>query len=1187
MMRINDIFTKDIHRPINGVVKAEQKNEAVVWQELDEYVVTREIQKHLHELIKAYLLTIDKPDNPAVTDNMGVWVSGFFGSGKSHFIKILSYLLGNIEAHNKTTGEIRNAVSFFEDKIKDPLFYADIKRAAGYDTDVILFNIDSKADPSDGKAAILSVFWRVFNEMQGFSKDSLELAEMERYLSRQGKYDQFCEFFKEILGSSWEKERDSYFLHQDEIVESLIKVLGKTREATEAWFENVINKTIISIEGFATQVKEYLDIKGDNKRIVFLVDEMGQFIGDDTSLMLNLQTITEDLGRLCGGRAWIIVTAQEAIDEILENLKGAKANDFSKIQGRFKTRISLSSSNTDEVIQARLLEKTPQAQLDLDEIFSLKGDIIRNQLSFTADCATLANYSDGESFVKNYPFTPYHFLILQKVFESIRKTGFAGRHLSQGERSMLDAFQHAAQGISSKDTGALAPMYAFYPCIESFLDTTVKRSIDQASEKAVLEPFDISLLQTLFLIRHVSLVKPNIENLVTLCIDEVDADRIALKKNILDSLVRLEHEYLISSSGDLYYFLTNEEREVSQEIKSIKISSGEETRLISEIIFDDILKEKIKHRYVPYKKDYPFNRICDDVPYKAKTDCDLCVEIITPMNDEYVKDKTRSIMYSTGRQSHVIIELADNADLSKEVINYKQTEKYIKDKHDTSLAPSMKEILSGLANENRQRKSRISQLLSDMILQAEYYAMGSSLEIKASTPQAAVDEGLNYLVQNIYNKFNYLKKLHDDPIAEIREILTADDITERQNVLFMEEHIVPQDLKEIMQYISMLHAKNRPIILSDIVRQFASIPYGWPEWEVVLLVAKLFMGSKIHMVFNSAKLKPDQAIDPLTKTSQWKNVRISERSYSKPAEIKKARDIGKEVFGIIGPESQEKLHLFIIEELNKWYKQLLKPQSLADTGGYPGKGEIDEILSLILRLTDIHDSYEFIRAFNDASEALLDAHEDLRDITDFYTHQLSTWESLRDAAAEFKPNRLILEQDDDTAKNLMRLDEILSAPRPYGMLSSSAVLISAIRERNDTLVEQAKGDSSSQIDKKISDVKSMLDEMNAEGDLRNKALYPLQSLKTKVDEEPSISNIQFLHDSAQDLYEKAIDLLETEKAGPEEEKPKMKPVKDIKASAFTSSKIYLETENDVEEFTQRLKAGLLEAIKGGSRVRIK
>ena len=77
--------------------------------------------------------------------------------------------------------------------------------------------------------------------------------------------------------------------------------------------------------------------------------------------MLSLQTITENLGTACGGRAWVVVTSQEDIDAILGEVRASKANDFSKIQGRFKTRLSLSSGNVDEVIQKRLLAKTEPA----------------------------------------------------------------------------------------------------------------------------------------------------------------------------------------------------------------------------------------------------------------------------------------------------------------------------------------------------------------------------------------------------------------------------------------------------------------------------------------------------------------------------------------------------------------------------------------------------------------------------------------------------------------------------------------------------------------------------------------------------------------------------------------------------------------------------------------------------------
>lgn len=258
-------------------------------------------------------------------------------------------------------------------------------------------------------------------------------------------------------------------------------------------------------------MKEYLDSKGPQQRILFLVDEVGQFIGSDTRLMLTLQTITENLGTICKGRAWIVVTSQADIDAVQGEMSSSKANDFSKIAGRFKTRLSLSSSNTDEVIQKRLLRKTPEAEALLRSVFEQKGDILKNQITFDRSGPTLNNYEGPDSFIHNYPFAPYHFQLVQKVFEEIRKVGATGAHLAYGERSMLDAFQMAANAIATDEVGALVPFHRFYTSVEGFLDTAVKRTIDQAGQNQTLDSFDVQMLRTLFMIRYVDIIKGTLD----------------------------------------------------------------------------------------------------------------------------------------------------------------------------------------------------------------------------------------------------------------------------------------------------------------------------------------------------------------------------------------------------------------------------------------------------------------------------------------------------------------------------------------------------------------------------------------------------------------------------------------------------------------------------------------------------
>ena len=261
-MHIRNIFEKNLFRPINGVVKADEQDREIVWQELDEYVVTKELLRHFNKFFKSYLDAVDNPKDPVITARMAVWISGFFGSGKSHFLKILSYLLGNRKAINVLSSEERRAVEFFEEKLADAFLLGEVKRAVATDTDVIIFNVDSKAATKDSRDAILDVFLRVFNEMQGYSGDVPYLAQMERYLDSKGQYGPFKAAFAEVAGAAWEDERDAFLMMRDEVIAALSKALGKSEEAAAKWFDDAEQTFKINIEGFAKLVKEYLTARG-------------------------------------------------------------------------------------------------------------------------------------------------------------------------------------------------------------------------------------------------------------------------------------------------------------------------------------------------------------------------------------------------------------------------------------------------------------------------------------------------------------------------------------------------------------------------------------------------------------------------------------------------------------------------------------------------------------------------------------------------------------------------------------------------------------------------------------------------------------------------------------------------------------------------------------------------------------
>jgi hypothetical protein len=1203
-MLIKNLFERDIFRPINGVVKADQLDDSSVWQELDEFVITRELDQHFRKFISWYLDAVNQGKNPDPAGKMGVWISGFFGSGKSHFLKVLSYLL-----HNRThtnNGQSMQAVDFFASKVKDAMLFGDIKRAVVARTDVILFNIDSKADhnSSTGRDLILRVFLKVLNELQGYSGDHPQIAHMERHLESKDKLKAFQAAYEKHTGLNWVAERDAYQFNRDEVVKAFSEALGQSQATAEKWIDGAEDNFAISVENFCKWTKDYLDTKGPEHRVVFLVDEVGQFIGNDSHLMLNLQTITEELGTICRRRAWVVVTSQEDMDTVLGDVSKTKKQDFSKIQGRFHPPLSLSSANVDEVIQSRLLAKVKDVKAELEEVFKKRGDILKSQLTFKNCGMTFRPYKDSDDFVRNYPFAPYQFQLIQRIFEAIRKAGATGMHLARGERSMLDAFQSAAKTVSSKEIGVLVPLYDFYSSIESFLDTAVRKTIDQAETNPSLEPFDIQLLQVLFLIRYVDEMKGNVDNLVTLCLDQIDGDRLALRRNIEASLGRLEKETLISRSGENYFFLTNEERDINKEIKQVDLSSGEEARLQGEIIFEDVLKGKRKHRFTTNKMDFDFNRRCDQFPVGPQRDGALLVSVITPLADEYeLYDKGKATLESFAEGGCVLIRLGNDESLGRELRTYLQTEKYQSRKNDGTLSESTKRILRDSAEDNRQRRERLTTLLGEMLAAAEFFVAGQPLKLKASTPLAALDEVMEYLIQNTFNKMSYLKRLSAEPLKEVQAVLHSND-TAKEILLFQNGANNPEALEDLRSYLHLCSLKSQQVVLHDMLEKRYSLrPYGWPDEEVLLLLARLFVLSEVSLMMDSTLLPIDKVYEAITTPPKRRKIVIRKRETSDPKAIQNSRSLGKDLFAEMGPDGEEGLMGFLKTRLNGWHVTLNVYKQLADTGNYPGRDEITQGLTLISPLLADKESKKFIERFNTLKNDLLDVADHFHNLEHFHNHQKLTWEKLRKTHVAFQLNRLELEKDSQAGPALKRMHEILSSKSPFALIKEADSLINTVNAVNSSLLTGRRTQAIARIDTVIATLNKDVTAAGGEAGLRSICLKPLETLKEQVQKEESLAHITQAESEAVKEFDVAIARIEQAvKAAQEknrtpipkgeiavaedEPKPALKPRRIIKPADLVET-AYLETPDAANDFADKLRDQLLEAIKNGERVEIR
>jgi hypothetical protein len=259
--------------------------------------------------------------------------------------------------------------------------------------------------------------------------------------------------------------------------------------------------------------------------------------------------------------------------------------------------------------------------------------------------------------VATYPFIPYQFNLLQKVFTQVRLMGSAGKHLASGERSLLDAFQIAGKQVGDAEVGILVPFHVFYLAIEGFLDSVITQVIVQAEENPQLQPFDRELLKTLFMVKYVKEIRPNLENLTTLSLESIDQDRLKLKERVQQALERLERQVLIQRVGDEYYFLTHEEQDVGREIKRTDIDPKEMTEALQKIVWEELFTDK-QFAYNKRNK-YAFNRKLDEQPYNQQPH-EITLHLITPDADRYSDfQEDAACRLATASREQVLIRLPE------------------------------------------------------------------------------------------------------------------------------------------------------------------------------------------------------------------------------------------------------------------------------------------------------------------------------------------------------------------------------------------------------------------------------------------------------------------------------------------------------------------------------------------------
>lgn len=1039
-MRLQNIYKADINRDINGVIKVAQDDERSIEQELREYIITKELRRHFNTFLNHYEHSLNQP-----TDKIGVWISGFFGSGKSHFLKILSYLFSNPVVAGK------HAVDYFADKFDDPMMFAQLESCVKIPTKTILFNIDSKSPLTKDKTAILRVFAKVFYEHLDFYGNDLKVAKLEQFIARSGKTEKFKEAFERINGGAWEESRDSFAFFEDDVVEAMTESLGISETAARNWF-NGEEEIDLSIEQLVKEIKEYIDSQGKQFRLLFMIDEVGQYIGSDSDLMLNLQTIVEEIGTKCGGRVWVMVTSQEAIDSITK----ISGNDFSKIQGRFNTRLSLSSSSVDEVIKKRILAKTESAEDMLKLQYEKNQAVLRNLFAFNGAVLDLKGYSGEGEFVETYPFVPYQFRLMQNVLAQIRKHGNSGKHLSGGERSMLSGFQEAAQAIQEKDENALIPFSLFYDTVHTFLESSIRRVIDRcqnaADNRDGIEQYDVSILKLLYLIRYVDDVRANLDNITVLMCDDIRADKITMRQTIQQSLDRLVSQNYVSRAGDTYTFLTDDEQDIAREIRNTPVNSTMVTDAIGDIIFNKLYMSK-KFRYGKY--DFPYDRQIDETPI-GQLGGNIMLQFITVASEIYSTDDN-IFQHKSGTNNAVMIVLSDTLPYFEELELAMKIRTYVKGKNIAQLPEAIQTIIRSRTTEASAHEQTAEKLISQAISDSRIYVAGEKLNLRISSVKDRIEQALSVLIESVYTKLDYIRKNYDSD-AELIEILSG---SQKQMSLGGIEAPNADAVKELTEYLVRQKERNLPTSMGDIQRRFSAIPYGWREIDIAAVTAEMIADGKITLKYagNVIAATDKKLPDYLRRRTEIDKAIISFRIAPPTSLIKKTRDFLGEYFNCgIGaiPDTENELIAYIIERFTQQrdsLNKLLTGQYASHS--YPGRSIVEQGAKLCSDLLmHKNDSIALLEQAVKMQDDLLDNAEDIADVLTFFRIQQPIFDKAQALINSISAEKEYFSAEQTALTNIAKIREILTNAKPYRRISELPELTQQIHDVYSRLLDE-------------------------------------------------------------------------------------------------------------------------------------
>ena len=874
--------SRDLHRAIEKVISYGVEQEERLINEIREYVVTPSMESEFEDLLVKMQLAMEQGG----PNEVGVWVSGFYGSGKSSFTKYLGLALDD---NRQVDGQ--TFLKHLQDRLKKTTTKQLLAKVAkSYPAAVVFLDLASDMMAGNTMEEISTVLYYKVLEYAGYSRN-LKVAALERRLQTDGRLDELKSVVKDEYGVEWETiQNDSLVV--DSVIPELAHKMYPDLFKTSTSFSTEASE-IVRFE--TDRVEEMLDIVRDHsgkQHIVFIVDEVGQYVAPSPNLILNLDGLAKNLKSIGDGKVWIFSTAQQTLTE--DDPRAAlNTPELFKLSARFPIQIDLPASDIKQICYERLLKKSEHGKATLTKLFESQGQSLRTNTKLENATHYSADF-DENTFVDLYPFLPSHFEILLQLLGVLAKsTGGIG--LRSAIKVIQDILIEGPEGqspVCEQNVGWIATAVTLFDALEKDIERSSKTVYSAFSRIGLQFPgstIHANVGKTVAILQILNSIPASRQNVAALMHSSLESpNAINDVSQAADDLIGHAKIPFDDRDGELRF--------LSERLSEIQAVRGEIPGSAVEIrrIFNQTLKDQFDP--LPARKLFDTLNVAtglkrrigqQEMPLAGDRNIvQTLVEFVRP--DEFDAKQTDLIDESRtpGNRSNIFAlgKLTDDIDaLVLDIYRCEEIARRFKNDPD--------EEVRDYCNDQGDRSKRLSAKLGGMINKSilEGFFIFRADKTAVDTKGASILEATKAFIgeqvmEQVFDKYEQASVRADTSLAEkFLKIENLASITQQTDPLTLVKsdagefridtnHPALCSIRDFLNNHGSVDGKS-------LAARFSADPYGWSQDTVRYLVSAMFRASEIKLKIASRDITAlgQQAIEGLRNNNSFKKVVVGLR----------------------------------------------------------------------------------------------------------------------------------------------------------------------------------------------------------------------------------------------------------------------------------------------------------------------